>query len=496
VIRDLGRLARTEFDLLVIGGGIHGLAVAYDAALRGLSVALVERDDFGGASSFNHLRTVHGGLRSLQTASLRQAREAIRERRTFARIAPACVRPLGFVVPTGGAAGRHAVMLRLAFLIDAGLGFDRNAGVPEALRLPAGDVISRDACRRLFGDAWRPDASGGARWHDYQMHRAERITMGFALGAAGAGACLANYVDAREPLRTGDAVSGVMAVDRIGNERFEVRARVTLNAAGGGAGPVMEAFGVKRSIPVQKALNLVVDRDPPPLALGAPAPGGGTLFLVPWRGRTVAGTWHLPDRASASDTDATERDVDSTLQAVNAAFPSVNVTRDRVRLVHRGLVPGIVRGNGDVSMRNASDVVDHRRDGVPALVSIVGVKYTTARAVAERATDLVCEILGRASVQCRTAEQRLPGGDIAPPDELVASAPLLEAAVERAIHDEMALTLSDVVLRRTAIGSAGYPGGDAVARCARAAQRALGWDEPRTAREVDELKRSYAPVRV
>src|SRR5512141_162303 len=97
--RDLDRLTGSTFDLLVIGGGIYGLTIAYDAAQRGLSVALVERNDFGSGASFNHLRTIHGGLRYLQSFDISRARESVRERRTMARIAPHAVRPLPFAVP-------------------------------------------------------------------------------------------------------------------------------------------------------------------------------------------------------------------------------------------------------------------------------------------------------------------------------------------------------------------------------------------------------------
>ena len=97
--RDLDQLTGRTFDVLVVGGGIYGLAIAYDAAQRGLTVALVERDDFGSGASFNHLRTIHGGLRYLQTLDLARARESVRERRTVARIAPHAVEAMPFAVP-------------------------------------------------------------------------------------------------------------------------------------------------------------------------------------------------------------------------------------------------------------------------------------------------------------------------------------------------------------------------------------------------------------
>src|SRR5204863_2001831 len=97
--RDLEALTDRTFDVLVVGGGIYGLAIAYDAAQRGLAVALVEREDFGSGASFNHLRTIHGGLRYLQTLDISRARESVRERRAMAMIAPHAVRPQLFVLP-------------------------------------------------------------------------------------------------------------------------------------------------------------------------------------------------------------------------------------------------------------------------------------------------------------------------------------------------------------------------------------------------------------
>src|SRR6187200_1847560 len=132
MIRDTGQFARETFDVLVIGGGIHGLTTAYEAAQRGLRVALVERRDFGAATTFNHHKTLHGGLRYLQTADLRRMRESIRERRAFARIAPQLISPQAFVTPTWPRLTRSAIALRTAFAVDQLLAYDRNSGVPAS----------------------------------------------------------------------------------------------------------------------------------------------------------------------------------------------------------------------------------------------------------------------------------------------------------------------------------------------------------------------------
>ncbi len=129
MIRDLARLAEREFDVLVVGGGIYGLTIAYDAAQRGLSVALIDRGDFGAATSFNHLKTIHGGLRYLQSADVRRMRESIRERRAFARIAPRWIAPQAFAMPTGPSLTRNPIAMRTALALDALIGRDRNEGV-------------------------------------------------------------------------------------------------------------------------------------------------------------------------------------------------------------------------------------------------------------------------------------------------------------------------------------------------------------------------------
>src|SRR2546428_3205624 len=132
MIRDLDLLTASTsdvLDILVVGGGIYGLTIAYDAAQRGLSVALVEQNDFGSGASFNHLRTIHGGLRYLQSLDVGRARESVRERRTVARIAPHAVRPLPFALPLYRSLMRGKIAMRAGFLLDRVVAAGRNRGV-------------------------------------------------------------------------------------------------------------------------------------------------------------------------------------------------------------------------------------------------------------------------------------------------------------------------------------------------------------------------------
>src|SRR5262245_26541259 len=131
MVRDLRRLADTRFDVIVIGAGIYGATTAWDAAQRGLSVAVIDQDDFGSGTSFNNLKTVHGGLRSLAAGNLAQMRLFIRERRALARIVPHLVRPLGFVVPTTWHPLRSGPAWRTLLAINDLLARGRNDGLAD-----------------------------------------------------------------------------------------------------------------------------------------------------------------------------------------------------------------------------------------------------------------------------------------------------------------------------------------------------------------------------
>ena len=212
--RDTDRLEADPYDLLVIGGGVYGLAIAYDAASRGLKTALIEASDFGSGASFNHQKTVHGGLRSLQSARLDRAREAIHERRALGRIAPWFLRPLPFLVGTYRSAVKSRVALRAAFRIDAWLGRHRNDGVEPELHLPRAKLISKAATLRLFAGIKPENLTGGAQWYDYQIVESERLTIAFAAAADLSRADLANYVEAVAAIKDGGRIAGMIARDR------------------------------------------------------------------------------------------------------------------------------------------------------------------------------------------------------------------------------------------------------------------------------------------
>ncbi len=473
--RDTAELSAREHDLVVVGGGIYGAAAAWDAAQRGLTVALVEREDFGSGASWNSLKTIHGGMRYLQKLDLRRLRESARERRVLLAIAPELVRPLPFVVPVygHGSTGREALAIGLA--LNEWLTADRNRGLPAEQQVPPALTVGREETLRRLPGLRRQGLSGAALWHDAQALSTERLTLAFVHAAAGAGAMCANHAEVVNLLRAGGRVAGVAVRDGITGRTLEVRARLVLNCAGPWCDDVIKLSGARRApAPLLRARNLVLRREPAvPFAVGGRS-GSRFLFLVPWQGRTLVGTSYEPAETAPTEPLAF-------LAEAAAAFPWAGLDPAEVALVHEGMVPGSGGASGQSTRPRLHD--HEAEDGLPGLVSVQGVKYTTARLEAERAVGLVARRLRRELPACRTAVTPLPRARL-----LEGS---LEARTRAAVREEMALTLADAVLRRLDLGTGGPPAASELDGVGRVMAAELGWDAARLCAEGAALAAVY-----
>ena len=537
--RDLDRLGSESFDLLVIGGGIHGLAAAYDAAARGLKVALAERDDFGSGASFNHQRTVHGGLRALQRAGLGRVREGIRERRAFARIAPHYVKPFPFITGIYGGLARGRLAMKAALRAYDAIGRSRNAGVSQELHLPASRVESLTATTRLFPLVKQEGLKGGAVWYDYQMQQADRLTFAFALAAEARGAVLANHLDIVALEReSGGRVTGARAVDRMSGRNITIKASAVLSATGSQAAAVAALAGIRLDVPLVRAMNVMTSRPASDIGLAAPTKSGRMLTVVGWRGRALAGTGQS-DRLVPHDAQAPDRDeVLAFIAQVNEAFPTFKLQPSEVTLVHHALVPAAAGSRGP-DLKPAPELIAHEKDGAPGFFTLIGVKYTTARKAAENAVTGIASSLSRHVRASRSGIDVLPSAEIAdveaiaieatraarielPPamtrhlstwygtatapvialmadrpawrEPLSASTLVSGAEIAHAAKHEQALRLRDAVLRRTLLGSAGHPGAAAIDKAAAIMAEMHGWDAARVAEEKKLLEEVYKPL--
>ncbi len=478
--RSVDLLTAQTFDVVVVGGGIYGLTIACDAAQRGLSVALVERHDFGSGTTFNHLRTIHGGLRYLQTLDLARARESVRERRALARIAPWAVRPLPFVLPLFRSVTKGTFALNAGFLLDRVVARHRNDGIPESHHLPPGRVLDRDEARRRY-PALQPLAiTGAAVWHDYVTVEADRLTLAWAQAAADRGAVLANYVEAREVASAAGRITAVRASDTIGGRELVIAGRTIVNATGGGINRLLAPLGAAVTLPLLQAVNLVTTHPATDVALGGRGASGRTLFLVPWQGRAVFGTLESPGLCAPDDLAIGAAALEEFLRDLNAAFPTYHLTVGAVSLVHRGVVPARVRPGRAPALEGRELVFEHASAGLAGLISVAGTKYTTARAVAERVVNRLFVHLGRPAVPCRSDQIPLPHCALTG-----------DALLRHAAANEMVATLADAVMRRTTLGAVGCPDDATLTRAAAIVGNELGWSEERRRAEIHAVRGMY-----
>jgi glycerol-3-phosphate dehydrogenase len=491
--RDVTPFATEIYDVIVVGGGIHGACAAWEAARRGLKVVLVEAGDFNAATSANSLRTLHGGLRHLQRLDFQQMRLSIRQRREWLRLAPELTRPLRFVLPLSGRGAMRPRVVRAALWVNDLFSADRNEAVRQDHHLPGGSMLTRNEFAQLFPGLSVTDFDVAAAWYDGICLDTERLQLAVIAAAVACGAQVANYVRALWPLRDGVKICGARVSDELTGIGMDLRAPVVINAAG----PAIEAWLPRAQSPLfkaSKAFNLLVRRLPFHAALGLRM-GSGTYFVIPWNDYSIVGTRHLHgDRPEVSRAEVFEF-----LAQLN---PLLGLTIDDVCGVFSGLLPAEAAGR-DVALERAPRIVDHTRQGLHGLYSIVGVKWTTALSVGEAAASRACQQLGRSKRPVRERALEISGavaatgGDAA---RVVPDLPVVFGQIAHAVREEMAVHLWDVVRRRTPLYLSRSLDHSALAACASVMARELRWSPRTTAAEIDtteaELAAFKGPLRV
>lgn len=536
-------LAQREYDLLIIGGGAFGAAAARDAALRGLSTVLLERQDFGGGASAECFKMVHGGIRYLQHADVPRLRASCRERSALLRIAPHLVSPLPIAIPTYGHGRSGKAFLGTGARVYDLLTLDRN----RAIRDPARNInntrlLSRSEVLAMFPHLQAPDLSGAVVFEDGQMYNAARLVLAFVKGAVAAGADVCNYAEATQFLWSGNKVRGARVRDQLTGDEFEVRARLTLNAAGPWADYLQrdpEHFGASKRLPFSRDAYFIIDRAPTsPYGIAIQGLsrdkdallGRQTrhLFAAPWRDKTLLGVWHtlfpeFPDEACVRP-----KEVEEWMAEINTVYPTLRLEPGEVSFAHCGLVPfGETATATELSFGKESRLVDHRHaHNVHGLVSLVGIRFTMARIDAARAVDLLLKQADRAPPAPASDRIPLPGGEIenfaaferdasrALPTGVavkslqglvrnhgtdyravlsegaqstivnVAGTSTLTAEVRYAVNQEMAVHLDDVVMRRTDLAAGSHPGRAALLASAAEMGRLLSWSAERLHQEI------------
>lgn len=539
--RDLEEMARTPFDLLVIGGGITGACVAWDAVLRGLRVALVEQDDFGGATSAATSKLIHGGLRYLRQKEFRLVRESLHERRVLELIAPHLVYPIPFLIPTYR--GRQAkVPLTLGVIVYELLAYDRAQVDDRAKRVPHHRSLSPKEVLDMEPGVSPEGLTGGILFYDCQMFSPERLTLEFLLSAAARGSHLANYAEVKNLLFDGPRVCGAEVEDRLTGEILQIHAQVVANVTGPWADLLLQSLPGKEQPPKRmvrsKGIHLITRSITQENAVVLITEEGRHIFLIPWRGHTLIGTTDTPYDGHPDDLSVTEEEIGALVHEVNQAYPSAQLGREDVLAFYAGLRP-LVEKDTQLDTYQASrryEIFQHQEEGIPGLFTVIGGKYTTARSLAQKLVDQIFLALGYEPPECKTETTSLHGGNVGRYSAYLSralekeagtlDAPLLEnlvrnygsrykdvldligqnpelgiplhsglqeiaAQVPHAVRFEMARSLSDVVFRRTGLGTLKHPGRECLERVCDLMARELRWGRSQRKRELERVERAY-----
>ena len=463
----LDAMGAEPLDLLIIGGGITGAGTARDAAMRGLRTALVERDDFASGTSSRSSRLVHGGLRYLEHGELHLVFEASRERRVLLRTAPTLVHPLRFTWPVYRGARVPKWELRAGLMLYDALAMFRNVGRHR--------MWNAAEIERLEPRLRHDGLVGGATYFDASTIAA-RLTLANRRGAADAGAHIANHAAVDTLVVEGGTVRGAEIVCTLTGRTVRAIARCVVNAAGPWGDFIHRladpkaAVGVRGTRGAHIAVARVSASTAGAIAITHPR-DGRVMFILPAGEFTIFGTTDTDYFGAVDQVRATREDVRYLLEAANHYLPATELSAEDVVAAWAGIRP-LVASNA------ASTAAVSREHAITAgprgLLTISGGKLTTYRLMAQQIVDRAENVIGRAHVPARTASEPL-----VPEDEQEANRAALQPAVAQAVRHEMAMTVSDVLIRRLQLAYERRDNARSLAPVvARQMAPMLGWTDP------------------
>lgn len=526
-IPERASLAGRTFEVLVIGGGINGVAIAQECAHGGKRVALLEQNDFASGTTSRSTRMIHGGLRYLERGEISLVRESLRERDRLLRRHPHLVRPMQFLLAIGN---NHRPITRSALAIRTGLWLyhhftDRWAGVP-----PSDSSIA---------EAFERQLDGGQSWVVYEYEDAqcefpERLVAEWLEEAVAEGTTACNYTEVLEILRRNEEVAGARVRDLVSGDEYEVYARQIVNASGPWADFVLSASGLdsQKLVGGVRGSHIVLPQfaGAPGAAVYTEALDGRPFFVVPWNHQVLVGTTEVADSGDPGKAEPAAGEIDYLLTSFLRLFPQSGLISADIRYALAGVRPLPYQpGKKSSAVTRKHIIHDHRDDGAAGLLSIIGGKLTTAMSLArEVARKVGVAVAEPASVLAAPApangiestldqwahlvasKGRIPeaaanaiaawhgrsalaiASAAALDDRLREplcshSAHIVAEAVEAVLH-ECAVTLADVLLRRVPVALGPCWSESCSAEAAARVGTALGWDSRQIGKELEQFE--------
>jgi glycerol-3-phosphate dehydrogenase len=531
--------SREKFDLIIVGGGITGAAVAYIAASRGLSVALFEKKDYGGATSAATSKLIHGGLRYLANGELKLVRESLRERRILGNIAPNFVYSLPFLMPMYRRwKGNIWKMLAGMYLYDA-LSYDKKDTWDRSKRLQNHKLVSFRKTIRLEPNLKMEDLRNAFYFFDYQSIFPERLTLAFVKSAAEYGARVSNYTPVEGfVFGEGNRITGVKIRDTFTGATREVHGELIINCGGTWADKILNMAAGKDS-PVLKVkrsegIHIITKKIAGNHVVSLQKKDGGHMMIMPWRDHSLIGTTDKEFHGDPDDYHVSMESIDEVIDNVNRNFGR-KISRADIIHAYGGLRPLVDdQTRGTYATSRKYEVYDNATDGIEGMITVEGGKYTTSRSLAREVLRLISAKLNRTLSDSVSDNLYLSGCEIrdmrqfmirqhlnyrdftrntveyvsrnygteskvvfqiARDDrrfaEVISHDGEILAEVVYAIRYESAKTLGDIMLRRTGTGTLGNPGMDTVGKIAAVAAEMLAWNDKRREEEIGLMMKVY-----
>jgi glycerol-3-phosphate dehydrogenase len=450
MIRALTAKGAQPWDFCIIGGGATGLGVAVDAASRGFTTLLLEEYDFAKGTSSRATKLIHGGVRYLQQGNIRLVTEALHERGILCRNAPHLVRNLSFIVPNykWWEGPYYGVGLKVYDWMAGELGLGKSRWLSREEVLELAPTLDADGLR------------GGVLYHDGQFDDA-RLAISLAQTAVAQGAVLINYCRVEKLIKTNGRLTGVVAVDQLGGQSFEVTAGVVINATGVFTDSILRLDdpNAEPVIAPSQGVHLILDKSflPGQSAILVPhTDDGRVLFAVPWHDKIIIGTTDTPVSHPTIEPRALPGEIDFILEQIGRYLQMVPTRKD-IRSIFAGLRP-LVKGNSKKTAELARDhVILVNGSG---LITITGGKWTTYRRMAEDTVNKAIQRLGLPERACVTENLPIYDGEIGGIQALAASnpewgkplhprLPYIQAEIVWAAREELCMTVEDALSRRT-----------------------------------------------
>ena len=390
ILRNPEVAAKETYELIIIGGGIYGVMLSWEASFRGLRTLLIEQADFGGATSFNSLKTIHGGFRYLQSLDLQRFFESVQERNWFLQnfSDPNLVKPLPCLLPLYGKGLRRPFILQQALQFNTILAARCDRYLNPERCLPRGKIISAQLTQEIFSAVNPGGLQGGAIWYDAFMPNSQRLIIEILKAACSKRVKALNYMQPQALLTSKDRVAGIMAQDRETGNSYQYRANIIINAAGPWSAEVAVNLDGKHCNLYKNCLawNVLFDREAVSdyaVAIAPNKPQAKTYLMHNWKGRLLVGTGNAPCLGKATEPMPSDSQLEDFISDLNDAIPQLKLNLSNINQVLAGFRP--IKNPQTNAVADREMIISHARyGGCAGLYSISGVKFTTARLVAEK----------------------------------------------------------------------------------------------------------------